>query len=239
MAKIPGHQLAEVICGFWFDRIQNNWDSTYFGNFHEHIKTLGYSEKQEQKGFQIRLDFNLQTPENSRTTHDEMETRMVFKNPEKNSAVILAANYISIHKLPHYTNWENFYQNDVLEVLNQYFSLGLGNGLIQCNMVYLNQFLVDKAGSISELFGILPQLPVLSSGKQQNLIFQSQYKFEPNLLAQLKLIQNQVLEDKIGYVFECGCIATKNQQNSETLEQLIQSAHDKANDIFKSVLMEK
>jgi len=162
-----------------------------------------------------------------------METRMVFKNPEKQTAIIIAPNYISIHKLPPYKSWELLLE-EVEPILDHYFSLNLGKSLLQVNMAYINQIELDRLESISGKFGILPQADVLQLGMQQNLFFQSQYEFEPNLLAQLKLFQNKVSEKKVGYVFECSCLAL-NHTKGKSWQNLVQAAHDKSNEIFNSI----
>jgi len=234
MAKFPGHQLTEVLCGFWFDPESNQWDSTYFGEFHNLAKELGYNEKQEQKGFQIKFNLSPQNTESSKAEPNEMETRMVFKNPEKQSAIIVAPNYISIHKLPPYDSWERLLE-EVEPLLDIYFSLSLGKSLLQANVAYINQIELDRFESISEKFGILPQADVLRPGLQQNLFFQSQYSFDPNLLAHLKLFQNKVSEKNIGFVFECSCLAI-NYTREDTWKNLIQAAHDKSNEIFNSII---
>jgi hypothetical protein len=41
--------VVEVLCSLKFEPSKNDWDSTYFGKFHDKIIPLGYTEKQEQK----------------------------------------------------------------------------------------------------------------------------------------------------------------------------------------------
>ena len=138
MALTGKHQLVEVLCGFWFDPIKNPWDSTYFGKYFELLNNDGYSEKQEQVGYQVKLELKPNELESPTAQTDKLEPRMLFRNPEQNSAILMAANYISFHKLPPYKTWESFVEEQIKPGLAHYQSIGLGKGLLQLQMLLQN-----------------------------------------------------------------------------------------------------
>ena len=142
MTESSKHQLAEVLCGFWFSPEQNPWDSTFFGKYFDKIEPEGYTEKKEQQGYQIKFELKNPAIENPTAQADKLEPRMLFKNPESNTAILMASNYISFHKLPPYNSWEDFLEKQIKPDINHYKNIGLGNSLMHIQMLYLNQYFI-------------------------------------------------------------------------------------------------
>jgi len=229
------HELVEVLCSFSFDPIANPWDSTFFGEFYENIKELGFTEKQEQKGIQFKVEFNPITPESSKATSDELETRMLFRNSKSNSAIILAPHFVSFHKLAPYLNWEAFRDNEIIPGFRRYNKVGLGiKGLIQTQMLYLNKYDFEKGTALSDKFKFLPSIEKFGIGKEKSLQFQSKYEFEPNLLMQIRLNASIVNEDKKTVTLECSCLANNLDGKTDYLT-LAELAHTKNNEVFNVI----
>lgn len=228
------HHLAEVLCGFWFRKESNTWDSTCFGKFFDQIYKLGYVEKQEQKAVQFKVELNphkeIPIPEMS-----EGDVRMIFKNPQKNAAIILSNNFISFHKLPDYKDWSTFINEIVKPGLNVYKEIGLGKDLVQVQSLYLNkyEFSIDK--QLSDVFSFLPKTVEFGIGFENNLSFQSQYELAPNISVILKLNchSDSIKKEKSAFL-ECTSFARNTGADSEDV--LIKSAHDKTNQVFRKIV---
>lgn len=230
------HQLAEVLCGFWFKPESNSWDSTCFGKFYDKILKLGFSEKQEQKAVQIKMEFK--TVEGAPATAPEMtegDNRMIFRNPANNSAIILSANYLSFHKLPPYNGWDQLISDIVNPGLAMYREIGLGNDLVQVQSLYLNRYNLKPEDKLSEIFSFLPATESFGVGFEHNLVFQSQYELSPNITVNLKLNcnTNSLLNEKVAFL-ECTSFAKAMEKVDET--KLIKDAHDKTNLVFNNII---
>ena len=228
------HQLAEVLCGFWFKSESNSWDSTCFGKYYDKIIGLGFTEKLEQKAVQIKME--LKTNENAPTSEmTEGEIRMIFKNPSNNSAIILAGNYISFHKLSPYGSWNSLISDIVNPGLKAYREIGLGNDLIQVQSLYLNKYVLKPEDKLSEIFSFLPTTESFGIGFEHSLSFQSHYELSPNITVFLKLncSTNPQMNEKIA-MLECSSFARSMDKSIEV--DLISSAHDKTNHVFNNII---
>ena len=234
MASEKKHQLAEVLCGFWFDPIQNPWDSTFFGKFFEVIEKDGYTEKQEQQGYQVKFEIRSADLEKPTAQADKLEPRMLFRNPIKNTAILMAANYISFHKLPPYVNWETLLDEQINPGLTKYNSIGLGKGLIQVQMLYLNKYIFNKDANLSDTFNFLPAVEKFGIGKERSLLFQSQYELDPNLVVQIKLNSIPVPDNSKQVFLECGCMAL-NSKDSDDWFTIASQAHTTNNKVFVTI----
>lgn len=229
------HQLQEVLCGFRFNSEKNSWDSTYFGKYYEVIQDIGYTEKQEQKGFEVKFDLkpdlNKKFPE---AQYSEAEARMLFKNSSNNEAILMANNYISFHKLPPYENWEVMVKNQVEPGLERYKKIGLGNELNQVQMLYLNKYEFDEKEKLSDKFHFIPAIEDFGIGTEKTLQFQSQYDLETNLIVQIKL--NAHLTDKKSKVvfLECSCIS-HNIKSNDSWRDILKQVHDQNNLVFNKI----
>lgn len=229
------HHLTEVLCGFWFNPSSNVWDSTFFGKFHEKIEPLGYKDKQEQKGFQVKFELKAEAGQNVPFSEmNETEPRMVFKNTQSGFAIVMATNFVSFHKLAPYKNWESLMAEQVVPGMKEYHGIGLGNDVAQVQALYLNKYTLQIEDKLSDYFSFIPSVQEFGSGKENNLMFQSQYQLEPNLMQQIKLNAVINLIDKTKDVFlECSCFASPFDGYS--WEKLAEQAHDQNNLVFKSI----
>jgi uncharacterized protein (TIGR04255 family) len=229
------HHLTEVLCGLWFDPKSNMWDSTFFGKYHEKIEKLGYTERQEQKGVQIKFELKADAGKAMPTSEmNEMEPRMVFKDLKNNYATLMAANFISFHKLEPYKSWEKLIEEQVAPGMKEYKEIGLGNNIVQVQALYLNKYVLNTDEKLSDYFSFIPAIQDFGSGIESNLGFQSQYELEPNLMQQIKL--NSVIDpvtNTKNVFLECSCFAFVHE--GKGWEDLSKQAHDQNNVVFKKI----
>ena len=220
--------LVEVLFAMWFDPSLNPWDSTYYGIFYEKIQTIGYTEKQEQKQVKIRVD----VPKNETDlSHDE--PRMVFRNPNEDTAIILSKHFISFHKLAPYHSWERLFEVVVNPGLKVYNSLGLGKGIVEVQSLYLNKYELGNSEKASSVFKFLP---TLDDGIESSINFQGRYDLPEGKTIQLKLNGNIPQQGKRDLFFECSCFV-KSSSASESYSNLAEIAHDEANKVFRKIVI--
>lgn len=87
----------KLICGFQFLNETTAWDSTFFGQFYEKIKSEGFTERQERKGVQIKFDGNLKNKGAVPLTSSEIEDQIIFKNNITGMPIAMGKNRISFH----------------------------------------------------------------------------------------------------------------------------------------------
>jgi uncharacterized protein (TIGR04255 family) len=220
--------IVEVLFAMWFDPKSNDWDSTYFGKYHDRIQPLGYTEKQEQKQMEFQLDLSTRQP-NSQIR--EGGIRMIFRNPTLKTAIILANHYISFHKLAPYNSWEDLMESVVDKGLQLYQELGIGNVLWEVQCLYLNRWELKADESISKYFNFLPNI---NEGKESNVLFQAKYEIPDNISAQLKLNSTPKPDGSRDLSFECSTFA--KAISSTDYRILGKNAHDKANNVFQKII---
>jgi len=236
MAEITQkHELTEVVCALWFDSASNLWDSTFFGKFYERIEPLGYDSKQEQKGYQVQFEIKSDQGEPKPTNQaSEIGSRMVFRNTKMQYAIIMAENFISFHKLAPYKNWESLMKEQVVPGMREYIDIGLGNNIRQVQSLYLNKYTLSNEDTLSNYFKFIPSVQDFGTGKESNLIFQSQYQLEPNLLQEIRL--NSILNPATNshdIFLQCSCYS--NPSNNQNWLTLCKDAHDQNNLTFKKI----
>lgn len=220
--------IVEVLCAMWFDPKQNDWDSTYFGKYHDKIVHLGYTEKQEQKQLEFQLDLNIKNP-NSQIK--EGGIRMIFRNPTLKTAIILTDHYISFHKMAPYDTWESLMQNVVEKGLILYQELGIGKGLLEVQCLYLNRWELEPDENVSKHFNFLPKI---SDGKEGNVSFQATYNMVDNISSQLKLNTGLMPSGKRDMSLECSTFAKATK--SEDFWILAAKAHEQANNVYQKII---
>ena len=231
------HQLAEVLCGIWFEPNSNPWDSTYFGKYYDKLeKQLGFTEKQEQKAFRIKVELksNKTSEGNSLPEMTEGEPRMVFKNNINTTAVVLSSNFISFHKLPEYESWDSLIDSLVKPGIKIYSEIGLGKDVVQVQCLYLNKYSLDIKDKLSDYFSFIPSIEDFGIGSETNLSFQSQYDLSPNMHMLIKLNGNINPQTNTKEVFfECSCFAKR--LGDEDIFILAKQAHDQTNLVYKKI----
>jgi uncharacterized protein (TIGR04255 family) len=236
MPKTNKH-LIEVNCSFQFLEETTVWDSTFFGQFYEKIKPLGFDEKQERKGVQITFDGSkgLANMVSSPTMIDD---QVLFFNQDKSIAIALAKQKISFHWLKDYTSWEDFMQKVVKPNFQLYQGLGLGNGKRQCSIVYLNRFENPITEMLSEYFTIVSHLEKTSFGNEIATFVQRVFTNENYLLiAKLNTtIQNDICVSNL----ECGSICN-NEQLMSSIDWFKQTEvlHEPLKSFFEATITEK
>jgi uncharacterized protein (TIGR04255 family) len=156
--QYSNRHLVEVNCGFQFLNETTAWDSTFFGQFYEKIKSDGFTERQERKGVQIKFDGNQTNKDAAPITSSEIEGQIIFKNNSKGMAIAMGKSRISFHIVKDYKGWLDFVTNFIEPYTNIYKELGLGNGERQCSVVYLNQFIKQNDEKLSDYFTIISQI---------------------------------------------------------------------------------
>jgi len=224
------HKVTEAVCAFRFDPNRNPWDITYFASYFNLIKGDGFVKKNEIKPFQL----SFQIKPNEGTTNPQMqqgEIQMVFKNEGDTYAILMGNNYISFHTINHYDGWDKFKPEVIEKFLVKYFSLGLGNGLVSAQMIYVNNFGLEQEKDLSDYLNFVPKMQDFGEGDEISHFFQSNYSIAPNKQLSLKTILNPEANTKTKRVIlECNCVATSS--NDSTWGQLSDDAHKSARNAF-------
>jgi uncharacterized protein (TIGR04255 family) len=237
--KSHNHHLVEVLCGFWFEPSSNIWDSTFFGKYFDLIFKEGYTEKHEQQGIQVKLEVKGDEIGSPTAQAEKLELRMLFKNPSKNTAILMSSNFISFHKLEPYSDWENFLKEEISPGIKSYLSIGLGKNLQKVQMLYLNRYDLDSHANLGDTFSFLPSVGDFGIGKERSLLFQSQYELDPNLLMQIKLNASLPNSQSKQVFLECSCIANNTLSSDNDWSSLANQAHNKNNEVFRLITNKK
>lgn len=229
------HKITEAVCAFRFNPSNNNWDITSFAAFYNVIKDFGFYRKSEIKP--VQLSFQLkpnEIPQNPQMV--EGETQMVFKDENETRAILLGNNYISFHTINHYPGWDVFLNSLISVFLNKYFEIGYGHDLVSAQMIYINNFELEKDKKLSDYLTFIPDMEHFGKGDELSQLFQSSYQIAPNKRLQLKTILNVVNPEKIKkVVIECNCIAHNTTNHEISWTDLANDAHDNAKNAFINI----
>ena len=233
--EYKNHKIIEAVCAFRFNPHENNWDITSFADFYNSIKEFGFIKKSEIKP--VQLSFQLRMNEPSPIPQmTEGETNMVIKNEKENQAVLIGNNYISFHTLKHYPGWEVFSDELISPLINKYFEIGYGKGLVSAQMIYINRLELDRTQKLSDYLTFVPATEHFGEGDELSHLFQSTYKIAPNKVLQLKTILNVLPTNRIKTVIlECNCIANNTPDYKIPWSDLAKDAHDSAKDAFINI----
>jgi uncharacterized protein (TIGR04255 family) len=218
--------IVEVLFAMWFDPNANDWDSTYFGRFHERIIPLGFTQKQEQKEVEIKVGPHHIVPEVS-----DGKLKMTFKNPDSKTAVIISDHFISFHKLAPYKDWEQLLNDVVDPCFKIYKELGLGNSLKEVQWLYLNKYQISQQQKISS---VVKFWPTIDDGVETNVSFRTRYNLPDGESVQLQLNGNVNPEGLRDLFFECSTFV-KAIENSD-YRSLAIKAHDAVNKIYDKLM---
>lgn len=231
--EYKNHKITEAVCAFRFDPNQNvSWDVTFFADYYHQIKKEGFEIKQELKPFQ--LNFNINTKEGIKSS--EMlpgDTQMVFKTNDERNAILMGNNYISFHSLNHYLGWDVFFPEIVKKFIEIYFKIGLGKGLQSAQMIFINNFDIEKDKTLSDYLVFVPEMKDFGQGDELSHVFQSNYSIKPNKQLSLKTILNTVNKDIKKVTLESNCVA--NIGDVTDWQELIKDAHDNAKNAFVKI----
>lgn len=229
--------LVEVNCCFQFPEETVHWDSTFFGQFYEKIKSNGFDHREERKGVQITFNGDLANSSKPPLSASQIEDQVIFKNNTTHQAILLGKNRISFHIVKDYKGWESFVNDFIIPYSEVYKSLGLGNGKRHCSIVYLNKFTKNATDDLSDYFKIIsPVEPKF--GKEVMTFVQRIISNEKNLL--IAKLNSQIV-DKIQNVnLECGAVCVNEEiiKNSDWKEQANQT-HQPIFNYFEEIITEK
>jgi uncharacterized protein (TIGR04255 family) len=229
------HKITEAVCAFNF---QDEWDIVLLSEYSKKIEDLGFSKRQDIKPIQVNFQFQpgvIPSP-----TVQEGGVSMVIKNQDETEAVLMSKNYISFHTLNHYPGWDVFFPKTITPLLKMYFELGLGKGVLNSLMLFVNNFEIQENENLSEYLNFVPNMNDFGKGTSEvGHFFQSNFKSEPNLNISLKTVFNANPIDKSKKVtLECSCTAS-NENEKHSWEQLAEAAHLNAKNAFIKITQDK
>jgi uncharacterized protein (TIGR04255 family) len=237
LAEYSNRHLVEVNCGFQFPQETIAWDNIFFGQYYERIKIKGFTERETRKGVQIKFQG---TPGSNSTipfTSSEIEDQVIFKNSDKGWAISIGKGKISFHIIKGYQKWEVFLSEFIEPYFKLYTELGLGNGMRQCNIVYLNRFLKPINEKLADYFTIISQLDA-KFGVETTTSLQRVIRNDSNLL--ITKLNTQLLPNGLNINLECGAICTSVVcMNSQDWIFQANSTHAPIKDFFESLITEK
>jgi uncharacterized protein (TIGR04255 family) len=236
LKQYSNHHLIEVNCGFQFPQETLGWDSTFFGQYYEKIKSKGFNEKEERKGVQITFK-EVRDSGQSPFTSSEIEDQVIFKDNEKGWAIAMGKSKISFHIVKGYTNWNDFLSHFIVPYFTFYKELGLGNGVRQCNMVYLNRFSKSPAEKLSDYFTMISEIDS-KFGIETTTVLQRIIENDSNLL--ITKLHTQILPSGPSINLECGAICKSIVcMNSEDWASQANQTHQPIREFFESLITQK
>lgn len=230
--------LVEVNCGFQFPDETMQWDITYFGQFYEKIKSEGFSEREDRKGFQIVFGPFNEAQKRMPISESQAEDQVLFRNPSRGLVILIGKGKISFHCIKDYPGWERFLNEFIVPFYKIYRSLGLGNGTRQCSIVYLNRYTKERKADLSQYFNVISHIDS-KFGQEVNTVVQRIVSNSHNLL--ITKLNAQVIEpDQLVVNLECGavCVSAECMQSEDWVHQA-NHTHAPIFDFYQAVLTEK
>lgn len=217
-----------MLLAVWFDPDSNHWDSTYFGKYHEEIESLGFTEKQEQNKVELKFEVGQANPPEVK----EVGQRMVFRNPQVQSAIVLAEHYVSFHKLAPYYSWAQLMNEIVDPAYQLYQKIGLGKNIREVQCLYVNRFLFEANKPVSGFFTFLPRLE--EEGVLEGVTYSSKYRLSQHVTASIELNGAKRQDNRTEVFLQCSTFAQSFQ--NEQLADLATLAHDQANKLYNQIV---
>lgn len=235
--KYNNNHLIEVNCGFNF-LDESDWDSTYYGQFYELIKSEGFNEKLERKGIQVTVKDDKEST-SAKIASQQLEDQIIFKNNSEGLAIIIAKNKLSFHAIRNYTNWQNFTSNFVLPMLKKYLNLGLGKGSFRVNCLYLNKFNVDYKERTSQYLTFVNDIQKFEDLIEIDNNFRRIFKYgDSTLLVRGNRSNNEAFEDKNILHLECGSFIESQDLNIENIDTVLTKVHAPVRELFENCITE-
>ncbi|MDZ4758626.1 MAG: TIGR04255 family protein [Bacteroidota bacterium] len=233
LVQYSNNHLIEVSCGFEFPEETTTWDSTYFGRYFEKIKSLGFNQRTERKGVQIKFEANLIDASKEPFTTSQAEDQVIFRDEEKGLAVLIGKGRISFHCVKNYMGWEGFLNEVIKPYSELYKTLDLGNGKRQCSIVYLNRFNKEVGDGLSDYFTLISPLEQ-KFGAEIITSVQRIISNKNNLL--ISKLNSQVIQNIQNINLECGavCIDEECIKNNDWIYQANQT-HEPIFNFFKAI----
>jgi uncharacterized protein (TIGR04255 family) len=235
--KYSNNQLVEVNCGFQFPKETIAWDSTFFGQYYERIKELGFKDKEERKGVQITFNGLLVDSKDPDVATSQIEDQVIFRNREKGLAILIGKGKVSFHCVNEYKGWENFLNDFLMPFSEHYKALGLGNGKRQCSVVYLNRFTKSVDEKLSDYLTIISPLEQ-KFGIEIVSSVQRVISNKENLL--IAKLNSQVIEKIQNVNLECGSVCVNEEcMNSNDWFYQANQTHEPILSFFEAIITEK
>lgn len=238
MNTYKNEYLREVVCTFRFkEDSSKKWDSGYFGQFYDKIKSDGFTERREQKGIQVNVEQNPDEPISATSSISEGESQMIFQDPSLGRAITMGNKHLSFHIIANYTTWENFIKSFLNPVLTKYLELGIYSKAEFCQVLYLSQFNFEFNTDISKYFNIIsPQMP--GFGLEGSSYTQRQYIDDSTKLGLVIKINSTPLENGTKFVnCECGAVSLLSEENSNlALLDLAQKVRGPIRNFFEHII---
>lgn len=235
LAQYSNRHLVEVICGFQFPQETTKWDSTFFGQYYTKIKEKGFKEKEERKGLQFRFanlggaPVPLPAP--------AIEDQVVFKDNVRGWAISMAKNRVSFHVIKNYTNWNDFVSNFIAPFYTFYNEIGLGNGLRNCNVVYLNRFKKPITENLKDFFTSVTEVDP-KFGIETNTSIQRIVEDESNRLV-MRLTSQQAPNNMLNINLECGAECKSIVRMKADWRSQAENTHNPIKEFFESLITQK
>jgi len=226
--------LVEVNCAFHFPEETTPWDSTFFGQYYEKIKHKGFIHREERKGVQITFKEQDFDASSDPITASPIEDQVLFRNLEQNQAILLGKNRISFHLLNDYKGWEFFIDQMIKPYSEYYKALGLGNGIMQASIVYLNKFVKSADKDLSAYFTIVSQVKS-KFGNEAMTFIQRVFSNDKNLL--IAKLNSQISGASQLINLECGAVCN-NHLDMQKMDWILQAnqTHEPILNFFEDII---
>ena len=226
----PTGHIIEVYCSLTFNPNVNDWDSTYFGKYHDKLIGLGYTEKQEKKNINVHID--IKPGSQSLPPKREESINFIFRNKQKMSAILIGPHFVSFHKLAPYTNYKDLVDDILTPGLEKYKELGIGKELSKVQFTYINRMPIeDQFKGVYEKFKIIEPIEGVI---EEAMNFQGSYAFPDGVKGIFRLNWNRLGKDPSkAILFECTTFV--NATKESTLLELINSTHHRANELYAQI----
>lgn len=227
--------LVEAVCEFRFDQ-GSSWDLAIPGMLFQNIEKE-FPRKENVKEGVIEFFLNKQENPEPKISHSESEFPR-FLSSEGNIFVLLKRNIISIHCVKPYIGWTEF-KEKIVFILNKYFEVTTPNKIERIGLRYINEIVVNKDEfKLAENLDFRPYFAdnltkeedVL--GMQVGLVSKDADNFYK--------IQLNNLEKEGGiYAFMLDTDYFKLNASKEEVDDWLEKAHNKIEEVFKKSLKEK
>jgi len=240
MNAYTNNSLREVVCKFQFLESETKWDSAYFGQYFDKIKDTGFTLRQEQKGVRVNFDLVSKDDKLSPPKMEEMQSQMIFQNPDKGFAILMGFKTVSFHIVNNYTNWENFCKDLLEPYLVKYLELGLYSKAESCGVVYLSDMKFPLEASLNDYYTVIPA-PLEGFGEEDIVIAQKNYFNRNDATALIyRLHATRSMDINKNVEFECsGWTLPSEAHNNMELIDLARKTHGPIRAFFEGLITDK
>ena len=230
----------EVACSFTFQEEEVKWDSAYFGQYYDKIKGKGFTIRNERKGIQVNVSANIEDTTKTNASLQESDTQMIFQDPNKGFAITMGNKALSFHVVRNYIDWDQFNSELLIPFYNSYSDLGLYKKVVNCQILYLNQFFLNVNESLSDYFTVVTQ-PLHDIGIEGTVFIQKSYIDSAKEMGLLfKINSNLISDEKKMVALECGAVSLPSPSNQNIpLIELAAKVHKPIRDFFENIVTDK